>query len=139
MPITAQTPPPRKQQPRRSPNLSWIIFALILARPVWAMVRSVIPPQVASNDVFAVGVGVLVLAAFFFTVARLGRGRGTDTRLPTGPQPDRALSIPRAAAPRPFVQAGGPRFEPIITGKVVFAGVVLLALFAAVFLVLVIG
>ncbi|CAA9255340.1 MAG: hypothetical protein AVDCRST_MAG26-2073 [uncultured Chloroflexia bacterium] len=139
MPITGQTPQPGKQEPRRSPNLSWIIFLLILARPIWTMVRSIIPPQVANNDIFAVVVGVLVLGVFFFTVARLGRGRNADTRLPTGPRQVRSSTTPRASVPRPVLPAGGPRFEPIITGKVMFAGVVLLAIFAAVFLLLVTG
>ena len=135
MPITAQSPQSRQPQPKRRINFSWIIFLMILARPIWGIVRSIVPPQIANNDMVAVVVGVLVLGAFVFTVSQLGRSRGGDTRLPTGSQPERPWSPTGMGTPRPAtLPSGAPRFEPIITGKVVLAGAVLLVIFAAAFL-----
>ncbi len=135
MPITAQSGPPRQPKQKRGINLPWIFFLLILARPLWGIVRSIVPPQIANNDLLVVVVGVIVLGAFVFTVAQLGRSRGGDTRLPTGSPPARPFSSTRVGTPqRATLPSGAPQFEPIITGKVMLAGAVLLAIFAAGFL-----
>ena len=135
MSISAQSPQPRQPQQKRGINLSWIVFLLILARPLWGIVRSIVPPQIANNDLIAVVVGVIVLSAFVFAVARLGRGRGGDTRLPTGSEPSRPAAPTRVGTWEPAaLPSKAPQFEPIITGKVALAGVVLFAIFAAAFL-----
>ncbi len=140
MNITANTPrpkPPRRE--RRSP-LTWIFFLLILARPVWGILRSTIGPQVSDTQLWIMVVGVVALGFVALLVSRAAGDRRVDPRLPTPVEPVRPVQpsqIPMSG--QSGYPAGPPRFEPIITGKVALAGLMLAAVVVGVVLLLGIG
>lgn len=122
---------PRPDPPPRQPkgNLSWIFFLLILARPLWGILRSAVGPQLSNTQLWIVVIGVLALAALVLLAPRaLNRGPSV-TRLPTS-APSVPPRRPPALPQHPALDASlrPPHYEPIITGKVMLAGVLLLGM-----------
>ena len=136
MSISPNTPRPDPPRQRQS-NLSWIFFLLILARPLWGILRSAIGPQLSNTQLWIIVAGVLSLAALALLAPRALNRDTPVSRLPTGAPPVH-LERPAPVAQRPFpgVSPRAPRFEPIITGKVMLAGVLLLAMMSTLFLLL---
>lgn len=135
MPITANTPRPTPPKRQRTSIWSWLIFLLIFARPLYGMLRSIVPFQISSPQLMAIVAGIIVVALASTLVLKTARRQGSDTRLPTAsPQSSsdrpvmtssRPSNIPmRANTPQPRIPAGGPRFEPVITGKVMLVGII---------------
>ena len=140
MNITANTPRPKPPKHERRSGLTWIFFLLILARPLWGILRSTIGAQISDTQLWILVVGVVTLGFVGLLVARGVGNRGADARLPTRVEPAQPLNpsqLPQDA--RPGYPVGPPRYEPIITGKVVLAGIVLAALMAAAGLLLWLG
>ena len=140
MNITANTPRPKPPKRERRSVLTWIFFLLILARPLWGILRSTIGAQINDTQLWILVMGVVALGFIGLLVARSVGNRGADARLPTGVEPVQPLSPSRLpGGARSSYPVGPPRYEPIITGKVALAGFVLAALMAAAGLVLWVG
>lgn len=147
MNITANTPRPKPTKNQRPGCITWIFLLLILLGPgrgILAALFQIVAPRVSGGLLWSIIGGIVVVGALVAVISRAATNRTTDTRLPTGPgaATDRRQ---RGGAPAPLpgpaqlpggTQSGPPRFEPIITGKVVVAGFVLAACFAAAFLLL---
>ena len=149
MNITSNTPQPKPPK-RQGPNLaSWVFFLVLALGPLRGIVRSLLPPQVSDSQLLLLVIGVFALALTVSLVARGFSSRSSGPQLPTIPGSSGPWS-PTSAAPRQRLEParsptrpaagypGPPRFEPIITGKVVFAGLVVAALLVVLFFVLVI-
>ena len=135
MSITANSPQPRPPKTGRGSALSWIFFLLVLARPVWSLLRSMVAPQIGTQTLAIILIGVVALAIVGVVVARSVGGDTTGPMLPGAGQVPRAL--PAAQLPRARVHRAAPlKFEPMITRKVVVAWIALAGLFGAGFLTL---
>jgi hypothetical protein len=145
MPITTNSSRPTPPKRQRANIWSWLIFLLILARPLYGVLRSVIPAQVSAIQIVAVAAGVIVLGLMFSLVLNTARQRASDTWRPT-PSPQSTWDRPvmtasrssnasppllRSNSPTPRIPAGGPRFEPVVTGKVIVAGIITAGVIAA--------
>jgi hypothetical protein len=124
MNFTAQTPQPKQPKPAGRNYVSWIIFLLILARPLWGILRSLVPPGISSAQVLMIVAGVIALGVVAVIAARVRDGRPASSRLPTP-----SYAPPQATRPTMPRPAGGamsrpPTFEPVITGTVVLVGFV---------------
>lgn len=136
MNITPQTPRPRPPRNQRGSRLSWLFFLLILARPLWGIIRSLVGPQV-TNQQLALAIGGVVLAGIVVMLITRGASRfgSGDQTLSMPSQPVRDFRPPTGrnvtwTAPRPGYQGQAPRFEPVITSQVVLVGMVLGAVIA---------
>jgi|GEM_PF-7050221 len=150
MNFTANTRPPAPKR-ERGGNLSWIFFLLILARPLWGIVRSLVGPQISNQQIWLMIGGVLVVSAVVALIARNAGGRAEQSRLPT-PSATGGSSLPfppatnRPAMPgewRPGSSSGypsrPPQFEPMLTGKVLLAGLVLALLIGGALALVILG
>ena len=123
MNFTAQTPQPK--QPKRAVRnyVSWIIFLLILARPLWGILRSLVPPGISGEQILMIVAGVVALGAVVVIAARVRDSRPATSQLPT------SYGAPQSTLPKMPRPAGGtmsrpPTFEPVITGTVILVGFV---------------
>ena len=134
MNITSNTPRPQPPRNQRGSRLSWLFFLLILARPLWGIARSLVGPQV-TNQQLALLIGGVVLAGIVVTLITRGAGRASsrgDQSLPVPNQPardfrpqvGRATSWNPPRTPKAYTM-DPPRFEPVITPKLVRGGCVL--------------
>jgi hypothetical protein len=150
MNVMANTPRPKPAKGQGPGCGTWVFLLLILAGPVRNILGIVLGPGVSNTDTWLIFGGVVVLAGLVTVVSRAASNRsGGGARLPTGPSgpslpmggsPARPRQLPPMTSSAPAgYPAGPPRFEPIITGKVVLAGVVLAAIFAAAFALIWIG
>ncbi len=150
MNFTANTRP-RGPKRERGGNLSWLFFLLILARPLWGIVRSLVGPQISNQQIWLMIGGVLVIGAVVALIARNAGGSAEQSRLPT-PSATGGSSLPRPATTnrptipmewRPGSAAGypsrPPQFEPVITGKVLLAGLVLALLIGGALALVILG
>lgn len=133
MPLTPNSPrtePPRRE---RKSNLSWLFFLLVLARPLWGILRSTIGAGLSDTELWLVVGAVLGLAALVLLAPRARASWAQDKRLSTAPGPSRpnmpALAM-RLPAGQPALRP--PRYEPIITANVVAAGLALLGVIGGV-------
>ena len=132
MNITANTPRPKPPKRERRGIVTWIFFLLILARPLWGILRSTIGAHLSDTQLWILVVGVVALGFVGLLASQAIGNRGADSRLPTQVAPAQPLEpsrLPGGAQSR--YPAGPPRFEPIVTGKVVAAGTMLAALMVA--------
>ena len=149
MHITSNTPRPKAPK-RQGPNLaSWIFFLVLALGPLRGIVRALLPPQISDSQLLLLVIGVFALAVTVSLVARGLSSRSSGPQMPTMPGASGSWS-PTNTAPRQRLEParlpsrpaagypGPPRFEPIITGKVIFAGFVVAALLIVLFFVLVI-
>jgi hypothetical protein len=134
MNITPQTPRPQPPRNQRGSRLSWLFFLLILARPLWGIIRSLVGPQVTNQQIWLVLGGVVLAGVVVMLItrgaSRFGSGDQSlsmpnqpvrDYRPPTGRGRDMTWTAPRPGS----YQGQTPRFEPMITGKVVLVGLIL--------------
>lgn len=133
MSIVSGNEPPQR---RRGSNWSWLIFLLIVfgptvigtLRPFFNDLVNVDQGQVNMDQVVIIAGGVLALAVLVLLVARVRSAASrTPSALPTTYTPPTGTIS--SATNTPMLPTA-PRFEPIITGKVVLAGVLLLMLLA---------
>lgn len=126
-----------------------IVFLVVFGRPIYNLVRSLTRGIVTDQQLMIVAGGVVALVALAVIVQRVNQSRQGSTpysptsMTPTNPQTSLPTSNPTASLQQ-YTRPGdarlpsAPRFEPIITGKVVLAGLLLaLLLFGGGFLVLV--
>lgn len=135
MNITSQTPQPQRPRGQRGNRWSWLFFLLILARPLWGIVRSLVGPQISNQQIALVIGGAVVAGVAVMFITR------SASRITTREQ-SQSAPIPTARTYRPATgrnatwtppqassyQGQTPRFEPMITGKVVLVGIILAAL-----------
>lgn len=137
MNITPQTPRPRPPRNQRGSRLSWLFFLLILARPLWGIVRSLVGPQV-TNQQLGLVIGGVVLAGVVVMLITRGASRfGSGDQalsMPNQPvrdfRPQAGRDMTWTAPPPSSYQGQTPHFEPVITGNVVLVGVILAAVIA---------
>lgn len=140
MNITANTPRPKSPK-RQGPNIvSWIFFLMLALGPLRGIVRSLLPAWISDSQLLIMVLGVFALAVMVSLVARAFAGRSDAPRVPTipgssGPRPQMSAPprqrleparLPSSRSPSGY--PGPPRFEPIITGKVLLAGFVVAVL-----------
>src|SRR5919199_6616980 len=145
MNITSNTPRPKPTGNQRSGCITWIFLLLLLSVPgrnILVAILHSVAPQISSSQLWLILGGIVALGVVVTSITRAARNRPVDTRLPTGPgsstqtprpggtpiRPPQPPQVPSSSVPG--YPTGAPRFEPIITGKVIVAGVVLAALFA---------
>ena len=147
MSITANSPQPKPPRRGQQSILSWVVFLLIFARPLWGILRSIIGPEVSDTQIWIMVAGITGLGIMVLFLSRAMRSGPANTSLPPRmevPRPVQPMQrveppVPAADAQRraPPIQdypLQPPRFEPIITGKVVVAGIVLAMVMIAVVL-----
>jgi cytochrome b561 len=115
MPLTPNNP---GQQPKRSGGWGWLVPLLIAAPTIINLVRSRTTGILTDEQLLmiAAGVGTLIVLV---VVGR--RAWQSNVAVPPSPtyNPQQSSALPQA-----------PRYEPILTGKVLLAGLVLGVLFA---------
>ncbi len=146
--ITANTPRPKPTRGQGPSCGTWIFLIVILLGPGRGILMALLGPRANDPRTLIVIGGVVVLAAMLVLAGRAASGRSSGPQLPTGPSTPMSMPrLPTPAAPmsptvpgsRAGYPLGPPQFEPIITGKVVLAGVLLLLVFAGIFFLLWIG
>lgn len=132
MPIISGSEPP-KQRRRSGPNIGWIVPLLIFGPTIYNLARRSLAGRFTDQQLIMLGGAVAVLIAFVAIGRWLSNQRRSDaSALPPSYQPS-SLSQPRSSPPRsasPSFTPQAPRFEPIVTGKVMIAGAVLALLMA---------
>ncbi len=123
MNFTAQTPQPKQPRKAGRSYVSWIIFLLILARPLWGILRSLVPPGISSAQVLMLVAGVVALGVVMVVAARVRDGRPAASQLPTSYAPPQS-TLPTMPRPTGSAMSRPPTFEPVITGTVVLVGFV---------------
>lgn len=139
--VSGNEPPPEPKQ--RSGLPGWIVPLIIFGPVIYNFARSATRGLLTDQQLLIAGGGLLGLAALVAIARRVSQSRsGSAASLPTSytppSTPARELngytsSMPSAPSQyrpqldKPYVPQP-PRFEPIITGKVFLAGVVLAAL-----------
>ena len=144
MNITSNTPRPKPTGKQRSGCITWIFLLLLLSVPgrnILAAILHSVAPQISSGQLWLILGGIVALGVVVTSITRAVRNRPVDTQLPTGPGPSTQIPRPDGTPIRPSqppqapsssvsgYPSGAPRFEPIITGKVIVAGLLLAALF----------
>lgn len=138
MPIVSGNEPPTPRKKGRGIGLGWIWLLIVLARPIYEFVRSFLSTMgggsLSSEQLLIIGGGLVALLILGAIVIRVNRMReSTTTSLPTTYQPQQTPASSPSGPPRsatagqPFLPPT-PRFEPIVTGKVFLAGVLLAGL-----------
>lgn len=151
MPIV-QGSEPRNPQRGGSARLGWIVPLLIFGPTIYRAVRNMVAGRLTDQQLLIAGAGLILLVILVVIVRRVNSARdNASSRLPTSYQPPKSVGtappVVRTPTPKesppsnPPTSAGAypmlssdkyvtraPQFEPIITGKVVLAGVVLAAL-----------
>lgn len=147
MNFTANTPPPPAPKRERGSVWSWLIFLLILARPLWGIVRSLAPSQVSNSQLWLLIGAPIALAVGFLVLMSVARARNSSStaRLPIPTAPPQPMRPQQSAQPQssmrpqqpmqsapwaPVQRPQAPRFEPVITGRLALVGFVLAALIA---------
>lgn len=115
MPLT----PNNEQRPtKRSGGWGWLVPLLIAAPTIINLVRSRTAGMLTDAQLLIIAAGVAVLVVLVVVGRRTWQSNAAAPRTPTY-NPQQSAGTPQA-----------PRFEPIITGKVMLAGLVLGVLFA---------
>jgi hypothetical protein len=132
MSIVSGNQPP-KQRRRSGPSIGWIVPLLIFGPTLYNLARRSLAGRFTDQQLILLGGALAVLVAFIAIGRWLSNQRRSDgPALPPGYQPsppkEPRSSLPRPASPSYTPQA--PRFEPIVTGKVIIAGAVLALLMA---------
>jgi hypothetical protein len=144
MPIVSGNEPPPPRNARGS-LLGWVFPLLFFGPIIYNFVRSATRGLLTDQQLLIVGGGLIGLAALVAIGRRVGQSRAnTTTSLPTSYTPpqnvaplSRATPVNREQPPnrapgdKPYMPSP-PRFEPIITGKVLLVGIVLAALFGCI-------
>ncbi len=144
MSVTPRTPQPKQPKKEGRSYVSWIIFLLILARPLWGIVRSITPPTINSQQILMIVAGVVALGVVTIIALRARDSRLLTSRSLTSyeqprskSKPPTMYSPPASTLPTQPRQMSStlprtPTFEPAITGTVILVGIVLAAAIAGV-------
>lgn len=160
MPIVHGGAPGNSQKRRGGSWVTWILPLLIFGPTIYRGIRNMAAGRLTDQQLLIAGAGIVLLAALVVIVQRINRSRNSSTSsLPTAYEPPKSIGAapPMMRVPSPddefsapsSTSAYGPRelsshtyvtrapqFEPIITGKVVLAGVVLAAVLTGIGLLL---
>ncbi len=134
MPIVSGNEPKQPQKKTGTLGCGWLLPLLIFGQPIISLVRRALAGRVDDQQLLIIGAGVVALLVMVVIVRRVNEARSNNTTsLPTPYQPPTTNPPPftqsRVQPGQPLVPRP-PQFEPIITGKVVLAGLVLAMLFA---------
>ncbi len=128
MPIVAGN----DQQPEKKSSgagCGWVVMLLVfLWRPLYTMIRDFTNGRFSDDQLVMIVGGIFGLIVLAALVQRVNRMRASNTAgWPTPYTPPSPLSSnPRQLrSPGEQYLPAGPRFEPIITGKVILAGLIL--------------
>jgi hypothetical protein len=116
MPLTPNNEP--RPTKRSGGGWGWVVPLLIAAPTIINLVRSRARSILSDEQLLMIGAGVAALVVLVVIGRRVWQRNAVVPRTPTY-NSQQSASLPQA-----------PRFEPIITGKVMLAGLVLGALFA---------
>lgn len=138
MPIVPGNEPPEQKQ--RTSLGGWIVPLIIFGPMLYNLVRNATRGVLTDQQLLIAGGGLIGLVALVAIARRVGQSRASSaSSLPTSytppSTPPRQLNGYTSSTPsqyrtqldKPYVPQP-PRFEPIITGKVLLVGVVLAAL-----------
>ncbi len=131
---------PGNEQPRKTSGGSlwgWIVFLAVFGRPIYGFVRGLTNGFLSDQQLLILlgGAGALIVLATL--VRRLRRSESAGPRMPSTPYPPPQSPYTGAQSMRASgVAPSAPRFEPVITGKLVLAGVILAGLLGGVGLLL---
>lgn len=114
MPLTPNNQP---RPTKRSGGWGWLVPLLIAGPTIIQQVRSRTAGVLTDEQLLMIGAGVAALVVLVVVGRRTWQTNAAVPRTPTY-NPQQSAGVPQA-----------PRFEPIITGKVMLAGLVLGALF----------
>lgn len=120
--------------------VGWIVFLLVFGRPAYNLLRSLTRGIVTDQQLMIIAGGALALVALAVIVQRVNQSRQGSTAYTPNytPTTNPSASLQQYRTPGNPSLPSAPRFEPMITGKVVLAGLILaLLLFGGGFLVLV--
>ena len=129
MPIVQGNEPPRRRS--RPSVVGWLLPVIIFGPTLYRMARGAVAGRVTDQQLLIVGAGAVALALVVLIASRVSRARSTPARLPTGypstPPPVMLAGPIQTTAsegytPRPL------RYEPMVTSKVVLAGVAVAAM-----------
>lgn len=104
-----------------------IVFLVVFGRPIYNLVRSLTQGIVTDQQLMIVAGGAVALVALAVIVQRVNQSRqGSSPYAPSSlPPSSPAASLQQYTTPGDARLPSTPRFEPIITGKVVLAGLIL--------------
>lgn len=108
--------------------VGWLVFLLVFGRPLYGLVRSVTNGRISDQQLLIITGGVVALIAVGVIVQRVNRMRASGTSTlstPYLPPSNPATSLRQLNTKNDPSLPATPTFEPIITGKVVLAGIVL--------------
>ena len=123
---------PGNEQPNKRSGGSlwgWIVFLVVFGRPIYGLARSLTNGFLSDQQLLMLlgGAGALIVLATLARRIKRSESASTTTFAPsyTPPQsPSSSAQLMRAASVTP----SAPRFEPVITGKLVLVGVILASL-----------
>jgi len=148
MPIVPGNEQNSKKKSGGFPFGGLIFFLVVFGRPIYNLVRSLTRGIFTDQQLLIAGGGVVALVVLTVIVQRVNQSRQGSTPYTTPSMPmntptsltpsNPTASLQQYTTPGDARLPSAPRFEPIITGKVVLAGLLLaLLLFGGGFLVLV--
>jgi hypothetical protein len=126
MPIVAENDPQTKRSGSGGLGCGWIVPLLILAPTIIRYVRQSTAGWLDDQQLLIIGGGLGILAAFVLIVRQVNRQDRAGTPWPPSSTPQPSALSPEQLQQRSKAGLPAPlRFEPIVTGKVLLAGVLL--------------
>ncbi len=118
-----------KPQPKRSGGIGWgwLLPLLILGPTIARFVRQSTAGWLTDQQLLIIVGGLAILIAFGIMIHRVNHAERGGTSLPQPPVPKAptSASLQQLRKPSNDSLPPSPRFEPIITGKVLLVGVLL--------------
>lgn len=130
MPIVPGNEPTPQRRRSGGFGLGWIVWLAILGPTLYRLARNAVGGRLTDQQFLIIAGGLAGLFIMILIVRWVNNTRtGGSTSLPTGYQPPRQMQgrLPTPPQPRPASLPEAPRFEPMVTGKVVLAGLILAA------------
>ncbi len=126
MPIVAENEPQHKRSGSGGLGCGWLVPLLILAPTVIRYVRQSTAGWLDDQQLLIIAGGIGILFAFVLIVRQVNRqDRASPTLPPSTTSPAPTISLDELQKRSQVGLPAPPRFEPIVTGKVVLAGVLL--------------
>jgi len=131
---------PGNEQPSKTSGGSlWglIVFLVVFGRPIYGLVRSLTAGFLSDQQLLMLlgGAGALIVLATLARRIRRSESAGTTT-FPPSYTPSQSPSSSAQPVRPSSVAPSAPRFEPIITGKLVLVGVILASIMGGIGLLL---
>jgi|GEM_PF-5135143 len=132
--VSGNDPEPSEQQ-RRGIGCGWIVPLVLFGPTIYRYIRSAAAGRITDQQLLIIIGGVVALIALVVIVRRVNQSRASGTTsLPTTYTPPTTIDpahyqSTQTTTSKSYVPST-PRFEPVVTGKVFVAGVVLAALIA---------